>query len=139
MCVTSYTQTVSRKLKLPRGWLHFLAQIAFWLGFYVVYQLARGLADRDVSAAFWNGIHVIRIEDWSGTLFEPALQRMVDSSSLLITATTLVAVTLLSVRERIRDYGVLKAIGLTPLQITSTVVSAHAALARTRSRRYTAS
>ena len=48
---------------------------------------------------------------------------------LLITATTLVAVTLLSVRERIRDYGVLKAIGLTPRQITSTVVSAHAALA----------
>ena len=84
--MTSYTQTVSRRL--PRGWLHFLAQIAFWLGFYVVYQLARGLADRDVSAAFWNGIHVIRIEDWSGTLFEPALQRMVESSSLLITATT---------------------------------------------------
>ena len=34
-----------------------------------------------------------------------------------------------TVRERIRDYGVLKAIGLTPRQITSTVVSAHAALA----------
>jgi putative ABC transport system permease protein len=48
---------------------------------------------------------------------------------LLTTATTLVAVALLSVRERIRDYGVLKAIGLTPRQITSTVVSAHAALA----------
>jgi putative ABC transport system permease protein len=48
---------------------------------------------------------------------------------LLITTTTLVAVALLSVRERIRDYGVLKAIGLTPRQITSTVVSAHAALA----------
>ncbi len=47
----------------------------------------------------------------------------------MITATTLVAVALLSVRERIRDYGVLKAIGLTPTQITSTVVSAHAALA----------
>jgi putative ABC transport system permease protein len=48
---------------------------------------------------------------------------------LLITTTTLVAVALLSVRERIRDYGVLKAIGLTPRQITSTAVSAHAALA----------
>ena len=34
-----------------------------------------------------------------------------------------------TVRERIRDYGVLKAIGLTPRQITSTVVNAHAALA----------
>ena len=52
-----------------------------------------------------------------------------DATLLLITATTLVAVALLSVRERIRDYGVLKAIGLTPSQIISTVVSAHAALA----------
>ncbi len=52
-----------------------------------------------------------------------------DTVLLLITVTTLVAVALLSVRERIRDYGVLKAIGLTPTQITSTVVSAHAALA----------
>ncbi len=52
-----------------------------------------------------------------------------DTVLLLITATTLVAVVLLSVRERIRDYGVLKTIGLTPRQITSTVVSAHTALA----------
>ncbi len=52
-----------------------------------------------------------------------------DTVLLLITATTLIAVALLSVRERIRDYGVLKAIGLTPRQITATVVSAHAALA----------
>jgi putative ABC transport system permease protein len=52
-----------------------------------------------------------------------------DAVLLLITATTVVAVALLSVRERIRDYGVLKAIGLTPTQITSTLVSAHAALA----------
>jgi len=48
---------------------------------------------------------------------------------LLITVTTVIAVVLLSVRERIRDYGIFKAIGLTPRQITSTVVSAHAALA----------
>ena len=52
-----------------------------------------------------------------------------DTVLLLVTVTTLVAVALLSVRERIRDYGVLKAIGLTPAQITSTVVSSHAALA----------
>ena len=52
-----------------------------------------------------------------------------DTVLLLITVTTMVAVVLLSVRERVRDYGVLKAIGLTPRQITSTVVSAHAALA----------
>ncbi len=59
----------------------------------------------------------------------PLLIYTLDAALLLITATTLVAVTLLSVRERIRDYGVLKAIGLTPKQITSTLVSAHAALA----------
>jgi putative ABC transport system permease protein len=52
-----------------------------------------------------------------------------DAVLLLITLTTLVAVVLLSVRERIRDFGVLKAIGLTPGQITSTVISSHAALA----------
>jgi putative ABC transport system permease protein len=52
-----------------------------------------------------------------------------DTVLLLITVTTVVAVVLLSVRERIRDYGIFKAIGLTPRQITSTVVSAHAALA----------
>ena len=49
--------------------------------------------------------------------------------SSLITATTLVAIALLSVRERIRDYGVLKAIGLTPRQIASSLVGAHAAVA----------
>ncbi len=59
----------------------------------------------------------------------PLLIYTLDAALLLITATTLVAVTLLSVRERIRDYGVLKAIGLTPTQITSTLVSSHAALA----------
>ncbi len=59
----------------------------------------------------------------------PLLVYTLDAVLLLITGTTLVAVTLLSVRERIRDYGVLKAIGLTPAQINSTVVSAHAALA----------
>ena len=59
----------------------------------------------------------------------PLLIYTLDAVLLLITATTLVAVTLLSVRERIRDYGVLKAIGLTPTQITSTLVSAHATLA----------
>ena len=52
-----------------------------------------------------------------------------DAVLLLITATTLVAIALLSVRERVRDYGVLKTIGLTPRQIASSLVSAHAAVA----------
>jgi putative ABC transport system permease protein len=59
----------------------------------------------------------------------PFLVYTLDTALLLITVTTLVAVALLSVREGIRDQGILKAIGLTPRQITSTVTSAHAALA----------
>jgi putative ABC transport system permease protein len=52
-----------------------------------------------------------------------------DAVLLLVSLTTLVAVALLSVRERIRDYGVLRTIGLTPGQVASTIVGAHAALA----------
>jgi putative ABC transport system permease protein len=59
----------------------------------------------------------------------PVLVYTLDAVLLVITATTLIAVALLSVRERIRDYGVLKAIGLTPRQLASSLVSAHAALA----------
>ena len=84
--MTSYTQSVGRRL--PRGWKHLALQISFWLGFYVLYQIVRGLAGRDVATAFWNGFQVIRIEEWTGTLFEPTLQRLVDSSELLIKATT---------------------------------------------------
>ena len=59
----------------------------------------------------------------------PVLVYTLDAVLLVITATTLVAIALLSVRERIRDYGVLKAIGLTPRQIASCLVGAHAAVA----------
>ena len=52
-----------------------------------------------------------------------------DAVLLLITATTLVAVALLAVRERVRDIGVHKAIGLTPRQIVSTVIGGQATLA----------
>jgi putative ABC transport system permease protein len=59
----------------------------------------------------------------------PILVYTLDVVLLAITATTLVAVALLSVRERIRDYGVLKTIGLTPRQLASSLVGAHAAIA----------
>jgi ABC-type lipoprotein release transport system permease subunit len=59
----------------------------------------------------------------------PVLVYTLDAVLLVITVTTLVAIALLSVRERIRDYGVLKAVGLTPTQISSSLVSAHAAVA----------
>jgi ABC-type antimicrobial peptide transport system permease subunit len=59
----------------------------------------------------------------------PVLVYTLDAVLLLITATTLVAVALLSVRERVRDYGVLKTVGLTPRQLASSLVGAHAAVA----------
>jgi putative ABC transport system permease protein len=58
----------------------------------------------------------------------PVLVYTLDAVLLVITATTLVAVVLLSVRERIRDYSVLKTVGLTPRQIACSLVGAHAAL-----------
>jgi putative ABC transport system permease protein len=58
----------------------------------------------------------------------PALVYTLDAVLLVITATTLVAVALLTVRERIRDYSVLKTVGLTPRQIAWSLVGAHAAL-----------
>ena len=52
--MTSYTQSETRSEtgRLPRGWRHLALNVAFWLGFYVVYQAARGLADRDVTTAW---------------------------------------------------------------------------------------
>ena len=45
---------------LPRGWAHLALQFGFWIGFYFVYQAARGFADRDgVATAFANGEWII--------------------------------------------------------------------------------
>ncbi len=49
--------------RLPRGWTHLLLQIAVWFGFYAVYQVVRGAADREVAEAFWNGTLVIEAEN----------------------------------------------------------------------------
>jgi membrane-associated phospholipid phosphatase len=58
------------------------------MGFYLVYQVARGAADRSVADAFRNGEWVLRTERELGALFEPAVQRVVDTSSLLVTLTS---------------------------------------------------
>ena len=47
---------------LPRGWADFGLQLAIWFGFLGLYQLARGIADRNPPKAFDNGLHVIGIE-----------------------------------------------------------------------------
>ncbi|GIU94275.1 MAG: hypothetical protein KatS3mg012_0732 [Gaiellaceae bacterium] len=84
--MTSLVAEGSRRL--PRGWSHLLLQVAIWMGFYVVYQLARGAADRSVYDAFQNGEWVLRTQQRLGALFEPAVQRVVDASSLLVLATS---------------------------------------------------
>jgi membrane-associated phospholipid phosphatase len=82
------TATVARRL--PRGWAHLALQFAFWIGFYVAYQLARGIADRDgVSAAFANGQWIIDFQRSLGSMMELTFQHAVEQSTLLIQATSL--------------------------------------------------
>jgi ABC-type antimicrobial peptide transport system permease subunit len=73
-----------------------------------------------------DGVTGAEVDDVPDEL--PVLVYTLDAVLLVITATTLVAVALLSVRERIRDYSVLKTVGLTPRQIAWSLVGAHAAL-----------
>jgi membrane-associated phospholipid phosphatase len=84
--VSSIVAETSRRL--PRGWAHLAFQFLIWMGFYVAYQVARGAADRSVTDAFRNGEWVLRQERELGALFEPAVQRVVDTSSLMITLTS---------------------------------------------------
>jgi membrane-associated phospholipid phosphatase len=84
--VSSIVAETSRRL--PRGWAHLAFQFLIWMGFYVAYQVARGAADRSVTDAFQNGEWVLRQERALGALFEPAVQRVVDTSSLMITLTS---------------------------------------------------
>jgi membrane-associated phospholipid phosphatase len=84
--VTSHAADTSRRL--PRGWAHLAFQFVIWMAFYVVYQVARGAADRSVADAFSNGEWVLRTESQIGALFEPAVQQVVDTSSILLTLTS---------------------------------------------------
>jgi membrane-associated phospholipid phosphatase len=74
--------------RLPRGWAHLAFQFVIWMGFYVAYQVVRGAADRSVADAFHNGEWVLKTEQQLGALFEPALQRALDTSSILVTLTS---------------------------------------------------
>jgi membrane-associated phospholipid phosphatase len=84
--VSSVVAETSRRL--PRGWAHLVFQFVIWIGFYVVYQIARGAADRSVYDAFQNGEWVLRTERHLGALFEPAVQRVVDTSGLMVFLTS---------------------------------------------------
>ena len=84
--MTDAVAAVGRRY-LPRGWSHFWLQLGIWFGFLAVYQVVRGVADRDPVRAFANGLRVIAWEQTHAHhLFELALQRYAATSSLLETA-----------------------------------------------------
>jgi len=62
---------------LPRGWGDFLFQLGLWLGFALVYQVARGFADRSPVEAFHNGRIVIEVERGLHALVEIDVQRVI--------------------------------------------------------------
>ncbi len=47
---------------LPRGWADLGRQLVIWFGFALVYQVARGVADRSPATAFGNAREVIDFE-----------------------------------------------------------------------------
>ena len=78
--MTTFTATATRRL--PRGWAHLGLQFGFWIGFYFVYQAARGLADREgVATAFANGEWIIDFQRSLHSMFELTLQQLVEGSS----------------------------------------------------------
>ena len=86
--MTAYSEASTRRL--PRGWAHLALQFAFWIGFYVVYQAARGIADRGgVEQAFANGQWIIDFQRSLHSMFELSLQRVVEGSGVLIQATSI--------------------------------------------------
>jgi hypothetical protein len=72
---------------LPRGWSDLGRQLAIWFGFAVLYQLARGLADRNPAKAFDNGNAVFAFEvHLTHRLYELTFQNFVDQRHLLSAA-----------------------------------------------------
>ena len=70
--MSTYSEASTRRL--PRGWAHLVLQFAIWIGFYVVYQVARGAADQSVTRAFENGQWVIDFQRSLHSMIELPLQ-----------------------------------------------------------------
>ena len=82
------TVVAAGRRHLPRGWSDLGRQLAIWFGFAVLYQLARGVADRKPpSVAFAHGRAVVDLETrLTHRLYELTLQNFVDQRHLLGTA-----------------------------------------------------
>ncbi len=85
--IASVTPDAERSL-LPHGFADLARQVAIWFGFLLLYQVARGLADRNATEAFRNGLRVADLERRTGALFEVSLQGFLNSSRLLIELTS---------------------------------------------------
>jgi len=83
--VTEAVSTIGRRY-LPRGWGDLGRQVAIWFGFLLLYQVARGIADRNPARAFENGLSVIQLERQVSNLFELTLQQFVSTSQVLTQA-----------------------------------------------------
>ena len=71
---------------LPHGWSDLGLQLGIWFGFAVLYQLARGIADRNPAKAFQNGHAVFDFElRVTHRLYELTFQNFVDQRHLLAT------------------------------------------------------
>lgn len=71
----------------PRGWSDLALQVGIWVGFGLVYQLARGLAGRGpVAEPFENGRFLISMERTMHTFVEVDLQRVVLESGAFLAA-----------------------------------------------------
>jgi PAP2 superfamily len=69
---------------LPRGWADLGRQLLIWFGFAILYQLARGIADRNPAKAFENGQSVVNFElRVTHRLYELTFQNFVDQRHLL--------------------------------------------------------
>ena len=73
---------------LPRGWKDLGLQLGIWFGFALVYQVARGLADRvPPQQALANGLRIVRIEThFTHRLYELTFQQFVDQRHWLAIA-----------------------------------------------------
>lgn len=68
---------------LPRGWRDLVLQLVIWFCFLGLYQLVRGVADRDPAEAFANGLRVIHFERRAAGLLELTLQNLTQTTHWL--------------------------------------------------------